>query len=216
MTDSNPAAQPPAAQASAVRSPADQPAGPAPAAIRPPAERSSAGPVTTPAGYGLPRVLIILLGLAAAVVVVGGLRAIPSIIGPVFMALVLTITVNPVRGALIRRGASRAVASLAVFLTVLAIVVGLFVAAVVGIVQLATLLPQYSDQIQQQLSGLQSWLAGMGVSQADLQTMFSSIDTSQIAAFVEGLLSSVSSIFSFVLFMIVVLIFLAVDGAVFS
>jgi AI-2 transport protein TqsA len=216
MTDSNPAAQPPAAQSSAVRSPADQPAGPAPAAIRPPAERSSAGPVPTPAGYGLPRVLIILLGLAAAVVVVGGLRAIPSIIGPVFMALVLTITVNPVRGALIRRGASRAVASLAVFLTVLAIVVGLFVAAVVGIVQLATLLPQYSDQIQQQLSGLQSWLAGMGVSQADLQTMFSSIDTSQIAAFVEGLLSSVSGIFSFLLFMIVVLIFLAVDGAVFS
>ena len=102
------------------------------------------------------------------------------------------------------------------FLTVLAIVVGLFAAAIVGIVQLATLMPQYADQIQQQLSGLQSWLAGMGVTQADIQSMFSSIDPSQIAAFAEGLLSSISGIFSFVLFMVVVLIFLAVDGAVFD
>ena len=56
-----------------------------------------------------------------------------------------------------------------------AIVVGLFAAAIVGIVQLATLMPQYSDQIQQELGGLQSWLAGMGVTQADIQSMFSSI-----------------------------------------
>ena len=102
------------------------------------------------------------------------------------MALVLTITVNPIRGWLIRRGASAAVASLAVFLTVLAIVVGLFAAAVIGIVQLANLLPQYSDQIQQQLDGLQSWLAGFGITQADLQSMFSGIDKSQLAGLDRG------------------------------
>ncbi len=166
--------------------------------------------------YGLPRGLIIVLGLAGGVVVAQGMRAIPGIIGPVFMALVLTITVNPIRGWLLRRGANRAVASLGVFLTVLAIVVGLFAATVVGVVQLATLLPQYSTQIQQELSGLQSALAGLGVTSADIQSMFSSISTGQIAAFAESLLSSVSSIISFVLLMIVVLIFLAVDGAIFG
>ena len=167
-------------------------------------------------GDGLPRGLIITLGLAAGVVVAAGMRAIPGIIGPVFMALVLTITVNPIRGWMIRRGASRAVASLAVFLTVFAIIIGLFGAAIIGIVQLATLLPQYSDQVQQQLAGVQSWLAGLGVTQADIQSMFSSISPSQIASVAEGLLSSISSIFSFTLFMIVVLIFLAVDGAIFG
>lgn len=172
--------------------------------------------MTDESRYGLPRALIILLGVAAGVVVAMGLRAIPGIIGPVFMALVLTLTVNPIRGWMIRHGASRAVASLAVFLTVFAIIVGLFVAAIVGIVQLATLLPQYSDQINDQLSGVKSWLAGMGVTQADIQSMFSNIDKSQIASVAEGLLSSISSIFSFVLFMVVVLIFLAVDGAVFG
>lgn len=157
-----------------------------------------------------------MLGLAAGVVVAAGMRAIPNIIGPVFLALVLTITVNPIRGWMISRGASRAVASLAVFVTVFAIVVGLFAAAIVGIIQLVTLMPQYADQVQQELSGVQNWLAGMGVSQADIQSLFSSIDPSQIASFAEGLLSSVSGILSFVLLMIVVLIFLAVDGAVFD
>ena len=52
----------------------------------------------------LPRGLIIVLGLAAGVIVAGGLRAMPNIIGPVFLALVLTITVNPIRGWLIRQG----------------------------------------------------------------------------------------------------------------
>jgi predicted PurR-regulated permease PerM len=174
------------------------------------------GPVRPTERYNVPRGLIILLGLASIVVAVAGMRAIPNIIGPVFLALVLTITVNPIRWWLIGRGASRPIASLAVFLTVLAIVVGLFAAAIVGIIQLATLMPQYADQVQQQLAGVQSWLEGMGVTQADIQSIFSSIDPSQIASFAEGLLSSISSIFSFVLLMIVVLIFLAVDGAVFD
>ena len=92
------------------------------------------GPIGRRPRSGLPRALTIVLGLAGGVVVVAGMRAIPDIIGPVFMALVLTITVNPIRGWLIRRGASRGAASLAVFLTVVAIVVGLFAAAVVGLV----------------------------------------------------------------------------------
>ena len=68
--------------------------------------------------YGLPRGLIIILGLAAGVVVAAGMRAIPDIIGPVFMALVLTITVNPIRGWMIRQRRAGRLASLAVFLGV--------------------------------------------------------------------------------------------------
>ncbi len=166
--------------------------------------------------YSLPRSLIIVLGLAAGVVVAAGMRAIPGIIGPVFLALVLTITVNPVRGWAMRHGASRAVAALAVFFTVLAIVVGLFAAAIIGIIQLATLLPQYSDQIQQELSGLESWLTSLGVTQSDVQSLLSSISPEQIAAAAEGVLSSISGLLNFVLLMLVVLIFLAVDGMLFG
>ena len=45
----------------------------------------------------LPRGLIILLGLAAALVAALGLREFSDILGPVFLALVLSIAVHPVR-----------------------------------------------------------------------------------------------------------------------
>ncbi len=180
----------------------------------------SAPPASGPPGMAgsssLPRGLIVVLGLAGGVVIVAGMRAIPDIIGPVFTAVVLTITVDPVRTYLLRRGAPRWLASLAAFLSVLAIVVGLFAASIVGLIQLATLLPQYSDQIQQQLSGIESWLAGMGVSQADIQNMLSGISPSAIASFAASLLGGISGLLSWLALLLVLCIFLTVDGMVFG
>ena len=191
-----------------------------------PASSDSAGPeyITKVAqlephprdGYGLPRGLIIVLGLAAGVVVAAGIHAIPDIIGPIFLALVLVITVDPIRGWMIGKGAPRWAATLAVVIGVYAIVIGLFVAAIAGIVQLATLMPQYADQFQEQLSGIRSWLAGLGVSQADIQQALSSVDRSSIVSYAASLLSSLAGVFTSLFFIITLLIFLAVDGSVFG
>src|SRR6478609_6697969 len=193
---------------------------PARAAVVPAAE-----PATSPSdslhprqvsGYGLPRGLIIMLGLAAGVVVAGGIHAVPDIIGPIFLALVLTITVDPLRGMLIRRGAPRWLATLVVILGVYAIIIGLVVAAAIGVAQFVGLMPQYADQIQAELSGLKSWLAGMGVTQEQVQSMLSNIDRSSILSYVGALLSGVMSALTSLLFIITLLIFLAVDGSVFG
>jgi len=167
-------------------------------------------------GYGLPRGLIIALGLAAGVVVAAGIHAVPGIIGPVFLALVLVISVDPIRGWMIRKGAPRWAATLAVVLGVYAIIIGLAVAGIAGIVQLATLMPQYADQLQEQLSGAKSWLAGMGVSQDDIQNALSSIDRSSIVGYAKSLLASLVGVFTSLFFIITLLIFLAVDGSVFG
>jgi AI-2 transport protein TqsA len=168
-----------------------------------------------PGGYGLPRALIMVLGIAAGVVVAAGIHSVPDIIGPIFLALVLTITVDPLRGMMIRRGAPRWLATLVVVLGVFAIVIGLVVAAVIGVAQFVSLMPQYADQVQNELSGLKSWLAGMGVTQADIQNLFQSVDRSSIVAAAAALLSSVTSVLTSLLFIITLLIFLAVDGSVF-
>jgi predicted PurR-regulated permease PerM len=168
------------------------------------------------AGYSLPRGLIIVLGLAAAVVVAAGIHAIPNILGPIFMAVVLVVTVDPLRSGLIRRGAPKWLATLAVILGIYVIVIGLFLAAIVGIAQLAALLPQYADQFQTELNGIKSWLAGMGVSQADIQQAISGIDKSSIVSAAGALLSSIKGIFSSVFFLIVLVIFMGVDGSVFN
>ncbi len=172
---------------------------------RPP--RFSTGP--------LPRGLIIAIGIAAIVVAAGGMRAIPGILGPVFLALVLTILVDPIRGGLIRKGAPRWLGSVAAFLAGLLIVVGLVVATGLGVIRFVQLIPEYADEWAQTLSGLQSWLAGLGLSTSDIQSMLSDIDPSTIASVAEGLLSGLSSVLSATLFTIVLLIFLAVDGVVF-
>ena len=185
----------------------------APPAVTPEAATTQTAPHST---FSLPRGLIIILGLAAGVVVAGGIHAIPDIIGPIFLALVLTITVDPLRGMMIRRGAPRWLATLVVVIGVYAIVIGLVVAAVIGVAQFVSLMPQYADQLQSELTGLKSWLAGMGVTQADIQNMFKSIDRSSIVAFAAALLSSVASVFTSLLFIITLLIFLAVDGGAFS
>ncbi len=167
-------------------------------------------------GYGLPRGLIIILGMAAGVVVAGGIHAIPNILGPVFMAVVLVVTVDPIRSGLIRRGAPKWLATLAVVLGIYAIVIGLFAAAIIGIAQLAALLPQYADQLQSQLDGLKSWLSSMGVTQADVQKAVSGIDKSSILSAAGALLDSIKGIFSSVFFLIVLVIFMGVDGSVFN
>ena len=48
------------------------------------------------AGYSLPRGFIIGLGLAAAVIVIAGMHAVPQIIAPIFLALVVTHHRGPV------------------------------------------------------------------------------------------------------------------------
>ncbi|HEY5879446.1 MAG TPA: AI-2E family transporter [Nakamurella sp.] len=166
--------------------------------------------------YGLPRGLIIMLGLAAGVVVAAGIHAVPDLIGPIFLALVLTITVDPLRGMMIRRGAPRWLATLVVILGVYAIIIGLVVAAAIGVAQFVGLMPQYADQIQNELSGLKTWLAGMGVTQEQIQSTLSSIDRSSILSYVAALLAGVMSALTSLFFLITLLIFLAVDGSVFG
>jgi len=47
--------------------------------------------------------MIVLVGLAAAVVTVSGIRAMAWLIGPAFLALIIVIAVSPVQGWLLKK-----------------------------------------------------------------------------------------------------------------
>src|SRR5215218_2399407 len=74
--------------------------------------------------WALPRATNILLALAGATVAAFGLAAISSVSGPVLFSLVLTITVQPVRVALEKRGVPRSIATVTVILAVFALIAG--------------------------------------------------------------------------------------------
>ena len=181
---------------------------------QPPPEMIS--PLPAKSRYGIPRNLIIMLGLAGAVIVAAGIYQVPAIIAPFFLAVVLTLTVEPIRGWLIGHGWPRWLASLTLVVIIFAILIGLILGVIYGLAQLVALLPQYEPQMQQYQADVQSWLASLGVTQSDIQSMTDSISSTQIMSVVEGWLTSLTGKLSALLYVLVLVIFLAVDGSVFG
>ena len=102
-----------------------------------------------PVGRVLPLWLTVVLGVAGTAVAVWGLSNGAGLLGPIVLAFVLTVVAHPMIGALIRRGMRRA---LAVALAVVLVDGGLIAFAValsLSFAQLATVLPQYSDEWKQ-------------------------------------------------------------------
>ena len=130
--------------------------------------------------------------------------------------MVLIVTVDPLRGWMIRHGSPRWLATLVVIIGVFSIIIGLIVATLFGIAQLVTILPQYADKFQAQMASLQSWLAGLGINQSTLDAMFKGINKSGILDFVGVVLNAVLGVLTSLLFIIVLLIFLALDGSQFG
>lgn len=166
--------------------------------------------------WQLPRGLIILLALASAVIVVFGMRQVADILGPMFLALVLTITVHPLRTWLSSRGVPRWLATLLVILGIYAILIGIVASLVLGVARLATLLPGYVPEMQETISGLRGWLADLGVGREQIAEMVGSINTGQIVSLVGKLLSGALDVLSALVFVIALVLFMAVDGAAFG
>src|SRR6185436_2744598 len=97
--------------------------------------------VAPPPIGGLPRGLTLLLGIAAAVIAVAGMRATAWLIGPLFLALMIVIAAHPVQRWARRKGWPTWAATLALIVVVYADLLALAAVLFVSVGQLATLLP---------------------------------------------------------------------------
>lgn len=89
----------------------------------------------------------LLLGVAALTIALAGMRSIGDIIGPVFMAVVITITLHPIR-LWLERGRLPGWATSLLMLASAVLLLSVFaVALMVSVAQLAALVPTYADQI---------------------------------------------------------------------
>src|SRR3954451_11342830 len=96
-----------------------------------------------------PRGTTVLLALGGGAVAAFGLSAVRTVFIPVFLALVLTICVNPIRHWMHRRGIPRGLATGTTIVAVFGLLAG-FVAVLLGaLAQFGSLLPQFTPQIQQ-------------------------------------------------------------------
>jgi predicted PurR-regulated permease PerM len=170
--------------------------------------------VTGPAvRRALPLWLTVVLGVAGTAVALWGIHSAAWILGPVVLAFVLTVVVHPLIGALVRRGMRR---GLAIAIAVLVVDVGLIaftLALMVSLGQLATVLPEYSDEWQELLGGLRSTLDSWGVGPEQVEQALRSIEPGTVAAAIGDLLSLVAGSMGALFLVVATVLFMTAESA---
>src|SRR5690606_8559488 len=159
----------------------------------------------------LPRGVVVLLGMAAAVIVAAGVQAMAWLIGPAFLALIIVIAVAPVQRWFQRKGWPRWVITLVLVLAVYAVVLALALTIIASIARLATALPQYAGQSQNLASSAAGLLARFGVGPGELEHIAQSLDLGKLAGLLGAFLSSVAGLAGNLVFILALLLFLAVE-----
>ncbi len=160
-----------------------------------------------------PRALVLLGGAAAAVVVAAGLQAAAWLVAPVFLALVVAITVDPVRRRMVEFGLPGWAATAVLILLVLGGVVVLAGLAVVAVAQLATILPEYADEADALVVAVTATLGQWGVGPDQLRALAASLSSATLLRLVGGLLSGLTGVLGNVAFVLSVLLFLCIESA---
>ncbi|MET0191104.1 MAG: AI-2E family transporter [Pseudonocardia sediminis] len=164
----------------------------------------------------MPRGLVLLLGTAAAVIAIAGMQATAWLIGPLFLALILVVAVNPLATRLRSRGWPAWAATLTVALVVYVGLLGFGLIMVVSVGQLATVLPQYSAQFDALVTSVQQTLAGLGIDQAQIQSATQGLSVSSVLGVLGGVVSGVSGVLTNIVLILALLLFFLVDGATFG
>jgi AI-2 transport protein TqsA len=160
---------------------------------------------------GLPRLAMVAIVAGSLVLVLAGARATAGIIGPAFLALVLTITVHPVRRALVRRRVPDWLVAVAVVLSVYLLLVSVSLALVVSAGRLAELLPQYKDEFSTYTDQLTTWLSSLGVTTDQAGSIGKAVDPSSLVAVIGGAFNAVLDVLSSFFFIVTVALMMAFD-----
>ncbi|MEV5647974.1 AI-2E family transporter [Nocardia sp. NPDC052254] len=172
----------------------------------------AAPPPASGATWSLPRGLIVVLTTAGAVVAIGGMKAFAGVIGPTFLALMLTMLVQPVQSWAQRRGWRPWIGMIAALTIVVLILVVLLGSLVLSVAQLATELPKYSDQLNSMLDGVRHTLADAGVDTEQIRNTLNGVDVGKVVDLLSTTLSNALGIFSDLFFVLALLLFMAMDG----
>lgn len=191
--------------------PGDDPASATTPAPRQPADAADDVQPDDTRRPGLPRLAMVVIVAGSLVLVLAGARTTSGIIGPAFLALVLTITVHPVRRALVRRNVPEWVVAIAVVLSVYLLLFSVSIALLVSAGRLAALLPQYQDEFQGYVTDVTNWLASLGVTEEQATSAAKSIDPSSLVGLIGDAFSAILGVLSNFFFVLTVALMMAFD-----
>jgi AI-2 transport protein TqsA len=150
-----------------------------------------------------------LIVLAAAVVVLVGVRLSAPVLNPILFAVVFGLLCAPVYGWLLRR-LPAGVALLLTFVGLLIIIVGLFVLLSASISRFTGRLSFYTQQLNGQLADLQGLLDRLGLSGVDLSE---AVNSSALVGAIGAVLSGISGFLSSLFLILMIMLFLLSEGS---
>jgi predicted PurR-regulated permease PerM len=154
-----------------------------------------------------------LLGAAASVIAVAGIKAAAGIVAPVFMALLLVISVEPIHRWGVRHGLPRWLSVLGALLGAYVLIVGLSAALIVMLGRFAALLPMYVAELHGLLALLDDRLRSLGAGTDEALRILVSVAPTELPTLVERLLAGAFELSSKLLLILTLLLFVAMDAA---
>ncbi|GLX02801.1 AI-2E family transporter [Microtetraspora sp. NBRC 16547] len=164
----------------------------------------------------VPRALIVLVCTAAAVITLGGMQAVQSIVGPVVLALTLVIAVSPLREWLYRRNAPGWMLVAIPLLVLLVVLLSMVAILSFAAAQLAILAPTYANQFNEVIANLQRWAAELGYGSAQISKALSSVDFGKLIELAQSVLSGLLGVFSSLFLIVVMLLAMSLDAPIYS
>jgi AI-2 transport protein TqsA len=173
---------------------------------------STTSGIRLPRTSAIPRALIILLGAAAVVITVAGVRAVAWLVGPLLLALIVVIAVYPIKTWLVRKGWPAWAAVLSLIVVIYGTLVVLAAFLVVSASQLAALLSQNAAKAQQLVESLTAQLAKIGIDPTQAGATANSANLSKLATEIGSVLSGLGSFLSSLVFILALLLFLTAES----
>jgi AI-2 transport protein TqsA len=159
------------------------------------------------------RALTVLVAGASAIVLIVGVQYFSGIIGPLFLALVLTIAVQPLREAVTRRGVPRWVGAVVALLCLFAGLVALSFAVIAAGAQLVNLLGDYGPQFGNLRDQLTESMRSAGIDSTRAKDVLSSFDVGKLSGFIVTLLGGAAGLASNLVLILGLLLFMTLDAA---
>jgi AI-2 transport protein TqsA len=165
---------------------------------------------------GLPRWLVLVVGLAAVTIAIAGVRAVAWLVGPVFLALVVVVALAPVQSWLRRKGAPQWLATTVLLLLVWSVLLAFVALLVASVAQMAALLPDYAVPAERLINSVVADLNDAGLVSGQLSDLVGQIEYGQVVGVATGLLASFTDAFSTLLLLLIALVFITVESSGFG
>ncbi|GAB3654699.1 AI-2E family transporter [Actinocorallia lasiicapitis] len=156
--------------------------------------------------------LLLLIGGAGAVICLAGIKAVSSLAGPFFLALVLTVAVSPLRNRLIARGAKGWVTATVPLLVVLLVLALFAVSLGYSVARLATVLPQYQQQFTDLTHQVTSYFSAHGIGRKEVTAAMSGFSPGKLVPYVEGFLNGLLGAMSAIVLIVLLLYSMSLDA----